>query len=75
MRVNVEKSDPDVDEQRHISIIAKKGVADAVETNVLAWNDKPFNFNGPEYEYFIRDPYFKVEYFSGTLRVYINEIL
>lgn len=35
-----------------------------METNKIAWNNKPFNFNGPEYEYYINNPYFKVEYFD-----------
>ena len=46
-----------------------------METNIIAWNDKPLNFNGPEYEFWIKQPTFKIEYFGGEIRVYMNEIL
>jgi hypothetical protein len=75
MRVNSEVNDPDVPEQRHISIIAKKGTADAQEVNVIGWNDAPFNFNGPEYENFMKNPKIEIRYIKGKLVIYLNEIV
>ena len=36
--------DSNKDIHRHLSVILKKGLADANEVNAFAWNDRPLNF-------------------------------
>lgn len=41
---NTEQNDPQWDEERHISVIIKKGENTADEINRIAWNYRPMNF-------------------------------
>lgn len=57
---NQDINDPDTSEERHISVIIKKGNADANEVNSIAYNDKPINYKSDRFEGFVSNPRFKI---------------
>lgn len=62
---DTDRNDPGTNIERHISVIAKSGSADANEARSIAYNDNPLNFKSKRYEGFIGNPTIKVEYLNG----------
>jgi len=68
-------NDPSTPLEFHISIIIKKGTADANEVNSYGVNLQPLNFKNDATENYISSPTIRVEYLNNNLRVFIDDIL
>ena len=72
---NEDLNDPMTDIERHISVIATPGQAEANEAQSIAWNDRPVNFKNEMEEGFVSNPEIRIEYLNKNLRVYVNGVI
>jgi len=72
---DAQTNDPSTPLERHISIIIKKGAADANEVNSYGFNSQPLNFKDNTSENYISSPTVRIEYLNNNLRVFINDVL
>lgn len=72
---DAQTNDPSTATERHISIIIRKGTADANEVASIGRNNQPLNFKNDKSENYISSPVARIEYMNNNLRVFINDVL